>query len=260
MAELTHELDAVELRAAKLLGTCVETGVTPPGYSTDKAFRGQRERVAAAENERGWRPVTTADAVLGPALWLGPDQPPRFDPFGPHFVAVGLWADLALVWLPERYPDHFRQPTPVLTHPLGRFEAFNEPRRSERAAEALRERAAHYSEVAVLMSDLIGSAAPEPAGMLGSLSMSAARNKGEAIVKRDGWPTSRGKASMRRMAERVGCSYATIRKATEDSPKLRIAFAAAGGSLSGKATEGGDNPELAMLIAEQEMDARSDRG
>ncbi|MDX9912005.1 MAG: hypothetical protein RBS39_09250 [Phycisphaerales bacterium] len=75
-----------------------------------------------------------------------------------------------------------------------------------------------------------------------------ARLTAEAIVKREGFPHYRGKPSVNRLAEKVGCSPATMRKAIKES--LRLQEAKAAGSTTTAS-------ELEQLIAEQDQDRQS---
>ena len=81
-----------------------------------------------------------------------------------------------------------------------------------------------------------------------------AQKKAEAVIKITGWPSPNGKPSKRAMARKVGCSPSTIRKAMEESPKLRRAFA---NPQTDKQSPQGVNPKLAKLVAEQELDDKN---
>lgn len=54
-----------------------------------------------------------------------------------------------------------------------------------------------------------------------------ARAKAEAVVKQDGFPTSNGKPSMRKLAQKVGCHAKTLKKAIDDSHLLRASLSQA---------------------------------
>lgn len=81
-----------------------------------------------------------------------------------------------------------------------------------------------------------------------SMPWEVARQTAEAIVKADGWPSSR-----ERLRERVRCNIRTLTKAIENSPLLQQAERASKGDRG--AAGGGD--ELARLTAEQAKDNRS---
>ena len=156
--QMVQELDPLELRAGKLLAACVEAGIAPPEYPITRPLQAVRGELADAETERGWTPANCHQARTGLAVWLSPAPPPKFEAGGPHFLVVVVWLHLALVWLPERYPDHFRDPQPTLEHPLNRLEGFDDDFRTECGTRALGERARHFGEAALLMADLCGAA------------------------------------------------------------------------------------------------------
>ncbi len=87
------------------------------------------------------------------------------------------------------------------------------------------------------------------------ISVEAATHKALAIVKKRGWPRSRGKASIRAMAEEVGCSPSTINKAINQSPSLNRLFQKADMPIKSHLER--DSDQLAELITEQTKDDRS---
>ena len=87
------------------------------------------------------------------------------------------------------------------------------------------------------------------------ISVEAATHKALAIVKKRGWPRSRGKASVRALAEMVNCSPSTIKKALDQSPSLRRSYQQSGMPLKSHLER--DSDRLADLISDQAKDDRS---
>lgn len=96
--------------------------------------------------------------------------------------------------------------------------------------------------------------APEPVGAQrrGSakgVTAFAAQQKAEAIVKAEGFPKTKGKPSVSRLAKRIPCHYATMKKAIDQSRRLQTALS--------KANAPPPQDELAHLVAEQTADDKS---
>ncbi len=85
------------------------------------------------------------------------------------------------------------------------------------------------------------------------MSYEVATLKALAKARSDGWPRRNGKPSIRRMAQKVGCSPYTIKKAIKNSNELRHLFERDEVALPTV------DAELADLIQAQKKDARSSR-
>lgn len=176
-----------------------------------------------------------------------------------------------LMYLPHEMPgDHLLlRPLSVLgfRREDGRFLVSNYPR--ERAGDAVRPMLEHIEALGLFLNETVDdqSGGEQVVEMkpVSTLRGNGGGRSGKptkyedatrsalAIVRKEGWPRWCGKPSVNRLAERVGCSPHTLRKAIENSKELRHL------KDREEITQPTEGAELATLMLDQERDARSDR-
>lgn len=154
--------------------------------------------------------------------------------------SIGVAAPFAnLPWHPEEQGDEVGRSWLTLSDAGSRAEIFP-------TAEVL-ETLEHAIEVIESGPAASGSHAIQADPPKRGMPWEVARNKAEAIVKSNGFPRTKNKPSLRKLADLVGCSPGTVKNAVLDSKRLSDAYLEASPV---------DNP-LAALIREQWADDKS---
>ncbi len=103
LASLIFSFDELELRAGKMLCTCLEAGMSLEGWQDPKNCKALRRAIDKFEEKRGRKVIS----MRGPTgLEIGP-VPPRPGPFSPPGRAVLAWMTCVFDFLVKEYPDCF---------------------------------------------------------------------------------------------------------------------------------------------------------